>query len=52
VSEKEVAVAFVGDEIAAAFAGDALDPNAGVLAEIADAVAGAIEALEERFNRA
>lgn len=38
------------EEIAAAFADDAADANADVLAEIADAVGGAIEALEERLT--
>jgi hypothetical protein len=38
------------DEIAAAFASQALDANASVMAEIADAAAGAITALEERLS--
>jgi hypothetical protein len=39
-----------GDQTAAAFADDASDHNASVLAEIANAVADAIEALEERLT--
>ena len=38
------------EEIGAAYADDAVDPNAGVLAQIADAIADAIEALEERLT--
>lgn len=38
------------DEIAAAFADEAQDTNASVLAEIADVVSGAIKALEERLT--
>jgi hypothetical protein len=38
------------DEIAAAFTSQALDANASVMAEIADAVGDAITALEQRLS--